>query len=343
MRTDFASRPGAHAHERVSSAFTLIEMLVVISIIAVLMGLILPAVQAAREAARRAQCSNNLKQIALALHGYHDAMGSFPTSFWRGSLDPRTGKAVGINRHSWLAMILPYVEQAPVHNSINFSVGISGGPQNIYGIMNSTALMTPIEVFACPSDPSPVFSAIRRNDSGVGVLNNGGSGPKLSYQGNLGDNYLLNPRYWPFETAPASRPERFGEKGTHTGIMSRTGGTTAMAGITDGTSNTFAVGESLFESCNWFTWPNPNGTISSIEVPINLKITFRASGTVTNASHADSRNWGACMGFRSQHPGVVQFMFCDGRVAAINDTVHRNVYRALSTRNLGETPDSGAY
>src|SRR5438046_1137324 len=101
--------------------FTLIELLVVIAIIAVLIALLLPAVQAAREAARRSQCANNLKQLGIALHNYHDTVGSFSISFWRVQDGRPTD---GINRHSWIAMVLPYMEQTPIYNAINFSVGI---------------------------------------------------------------------------------------------------------------------------------------------------------------------------------------------------------------------------
>src|SRR3954463_14339787 len=108
-------------------AFTLIELLVVIAIIAVLIALLLPAVQAAREAARRAQCINNLKQLGLAMHNYHDSLGTFPIGatgvrslasggkYWDGS-------PVGNARRTWAFMILPYLEQTTMANAINFSI-----------------------------------------------------------------------------------------------------------------------------------------------------------------------------------------------------------------------------
>src|SRR5512135_1606395 len=106
--------------------FTLIELLVVIAIIAVLISLLLPAVQSAREAARRAQCVNNMKQLGIAMHNYHDVVGSFPTSFWRNTIDQGQTAANGTNRHSWFAMILPYIEQTNIYNAMNFSVGVGG-------------------------------------------------------------------------------------------------------------------------------------------------------------------------------------------------------------------------
>jgi hypothetical protein len=243
------------------------------------------------------------------------------------------------------------MEQGPVYNAVNFLVPISGTGASNYGAIQSTALMTPIATFMCPSDPSPTFSQYQRVDSGVGI--NANSGPKLSYFGNFGDNFTDCATYWPFLTLPISRPNGFGEAGTFTGIMARDGqgGTISIRDITDGTSNTFAVGESLFESCNWFTWPNPNGTTAGSVVPLNWKIIHHATqsasvwGATTGINdRQDSWNWRSGFGFRSQHPGIVQFLFCDGRVAAIKESINRDViYRGLSTRALGEVISSDSY
>ena len=245
------------AGRRRVSGFTLIELLVVIAIIAVLIALLLPAVQAAREAARRTQCVNNMKQLGIALHNYHDVVGSFPTSFWRA-----TPSSNGINRHSWIAMILPYIEQKPLYDAINFSVAAGGA-------INSTAYMTPINALMCPSDPSPTQSSYPRVNTGLGINSN--SGPKLNYFGNFGDNYNDDATFLPFTSLPYVRQNGFGEGGTFTGLMSRSGGTTSMRDITDGTSNTFAAGESLYETCDWFTWGNPNGTTCGTQMTINYK------------------------------------------------------------------------
>ena len=130
-------RPGSR-----DRGFTLIELLVVIAVIGVLIALLLPAVQMAREAARRGQCSNNLKQIGLALSNYHDALGTYPAG-------------VSDLRYAWqqwssLTMLLPYMEQAPVFNAINFAnTGSSGDPSGD----NVTAIRSTIAGFQCPSDP----------------------------------------------------------------------------------------------------------------------------------------------------------------------------------------------
>ena len=132
--------------------FTLIELLVVIAIIGVLIALLLPAVQAAREAARRIQCGNNLKQVGLALHNYHDAVGSLPPGLLSkpGPDGDNTGPGWG-----WAAMILPQIEQAAVANAINFGLPIEAPA-------NQTARLTKINMFVCPSDASfqPQFTVV---------------------------------------------------------------------------------------------------------------------------------------------------------------------------------------
>jgi prepilin-type N-terminal cleavage/methylation domain-containing protein/prepilin-type processing-associated H-X9-DG protein len=336
-----------------SLGFTLIELLVVIAIIAVLIALLLPAVQAAREAARRAQCTNNMKQLGIALHNYHDVVGSFPTSFWRNTKNnlatgPTNQPVDNNNRHSWFSMILPYVEQSAVYNAMNFQLAVGGTmtaiagvsvPSVNCGITNSTAAMTVITLFQCPTDPGPNFSNYARVDQGVGPNNN--SGPKLSYMGNLGDNHNDCQTWWSFPNLPYYRDNGYGEYNTETGIMCRSGGTTSIRDVTDGLSNTFAAGESLFETCDWWTWPNPNGSTCGTSCPICYMQVTQHNGD--SGSAIDSRNWRVGFGFRSMHPGIVNFLFCDGSVRAIKCTINRVTYRALSTRNIGEVISSDSY
>jgi prepilin-type processing-associated H-X9-DG protein len=332
----------------------LIELLVVIAIIAVLIALLLPAVQAAREAARRSQCVNNLKQIGIAIHNYNDSAGSIPPSFC-GYGSNVTGKNVAPydTYHSWLTMILPQMEQTNVYNAVNFSYpvgnpGTGAGWGATDGIQNGSALMTVINSFMCPSDPSPNVSKQARSDQGPGWDFSTGtpaytsSGPKLSYAGCFGDNDTSGGSF-PYTTLPAVRANGLGDGATQTGIFQRgsgnnVGGTVTLAMVTDGTSNTIAVGETLYESCNWYTWPNANGTYASVVIPLNFKIVLGGTGIY------GSGNWPTGFGFRSQHPGVINFLFLDGSVKAIKQTIDRNyVLRALATRNLGEVVSADAY
>ncbi|MDR3621984.1 MAG: DUF1559 domain-containing protein [Paludisphaera borealis] len=188
-----------------SRGFTLIELLVVIAIIAVLIALLLPAVQSAREAARRAQCVNNLKQIGLAMHNYHQSIGSFPIG------NSVAYGAVGA-QYNWgtfghLPMLLPYMEQTPVYNAINFNwtawVVVSGQPD-----YNSTANNAIIAAFLCPSD------------------GNAGRDYKNSYHGSFGTG--TNP--WATTTNGVFTPQAKEVK---------------ISDLTDGTSNTISHVEAL--------------------------------------------------------------------------------------------------
>ena len=161
--------PGRSSHSR-SGGFTLVELLVVIAIIGVLVALLLPAVQAAREAARRAQCVNNLKQIGLALHGYHDAHKKLPRATVYGS---PTGE---IAAYPWTQLIYPYMEQQPLHDALEdvLQMHVTRAPNNhLRPLWNSSfrSLLEPlitqrVETFICPSDPRATdFVMTRRGNS----------------------------------------------------------------------------------------------------------------------------------------------------------------------------------
>src|SRR4051794_34073765 len=140
--------------------FTLIELLVVIAIIGVLIALLLPAVQSAREAARRSQCTNNLKQIGLAMHNYHSTYDSFPML---NGIPAKSIDGSGIHGPSVLAFLLNNMEQTAMYNAFNFNIGAVAGAAANYTVINATVFNSQIGAFLCPSDPGS--TAYRRGSS----------------------------------------------------------------------------------------------------------------------------------------------------------------------------------
>ena len=203
---------------RTRNGFTLIELLVVIAIIAVLISLLLPAVQSAREAARRIQCTNNIKQIGLALHNYNDAFGSFPLG---GVEDPLGTWTENHTRISWRALSLPFVEQNTLFNAVNFSTSMDGTLNNPGQMF--TAWMTLSSVWLCPSDGTnggngllPWLTDTNPNGQGAGLVAppiNPSTGQPATviavsnYAGSFGDGYSGGPLCGgclPWETYPGT-------------------------------------------------------------------------------------------------------------------------------------------
>jgi prepilin-type N-terminal cleavage/methylation domain-containing protein/prepilin-type processing-associated H-X9-DG protein len=296
------------------AAFTLIELLVVIAIIAVLIGLLLPAVQKVREAANRMQCQNNLKQWTLGLHNYHDTHGSLPPA---AKSNPRT---------PWPPLVWPYVEMQNLANRYDYQVGFWEPPNTIpYTLDGVVCRSSPI--YYCPSDRG---------------------GP--AYQ--MGDrwwrargNYAVNwgPVRQPL-AADAPRPTAwapFGYQDFRTRTLPRT---VRLTDMTDGTSNTLLLSEVLMhedsspdwrgdmlnddEQCGRFmTLDTPNSGIDQIRsstycesTPI-LPCTVNASGKVSA---------------RSRHTGGVNVSLADGSVRFVGDTIPLATWQALSTMNGGE-------
>ena len=335
------------------SGFTLIELLVVIAIIAILIGLLVPAVQKVREAAARTQCVNNLKQIGLAFHGYHDVNKYLPPGMARYHPMDDGGP---YNSYFWSYFILPYIEQTALQRSAPFLAPPSF-PDWTSGTY-LTAVQTQLTVYRCPSSTD----AFTYNTTSMGNIPNRFA---MSYatvcSGSIGN--------------PAS-PNGAGECMLHVddGSWSNTGGYNGwgfytdlpwrrdgafnqnskvrLAGVTDGTSNTVGVGERFRVLINpalypegqdeYGTWSlgtnssenHMEGALGSIGIPFNYN-------GVANGAYNRFPSSNTAGAFSSKHPGVVAFAFLDGTVRLLSVNTSDSVRMALGTIAGGEivSPD----
>jgi prepilin-type N-terminal cleavage/methylation domain-containing protein/prepilin-type processing-associated H-X9-DG protein len=330
-------------------AFTLIELLVVIAIIAILIGLLLPAVQKVREAAARMSCSNNLKQIGIALHAYHDAYNQLPPGCANDRPPFGTDTA---NRwgSSWKVYILPYIEQQNIFNLWQFNS--NSGYQNA----NNVALVNRITIkpYRCPSSPLPEFYAVSNNNGSIEML--------TSYTGVAGSA----------AETPVITITECCDGGS--GIASGGGSLFAnsritLQGITDGTSNTIVVGEQSDHLRNAANQPvtgrytaitsqGPHGWTMGISnanvgasanarafntTTVRYQINQRGTdGGATNGSNANGTNdnTGMNIPFSSGHSGGANMLFGDGSVKFMRDSTDLITLQWLCTRSGGETlPD----
>jgi prepilin-type N-terminal cleavage/methylation domain-containing protein len=326
-------------------AFTLIELLVVIAIIAVLIGLLLPAVQKVREAANRARCSNNLKQLALACHDYHDVFSSLPRNGNQfglktshgGTGDTGTGCCgVGAPHWSWIARLLQQVEEGNLSNAGNIPINAMNKDKDTLAV-----LVTDLKVLTCPSDLSPRFRTNAADLDGTNVA-------VTNYKGVSGANWGTD--FFPTESS-FNTPYRNALPGTNNynglekgdGIFWRADirkGNLKVTDIADGTSNTFMIGEDVPEDILWNAWSYANGANGTCAIPPNTGITI-PTGTVTGMPNTlgpkDNGNWPERYSFRSKHPGGLQFALADGSVRFVRQEIPLQTYRALATIKGGET------
>jgi prepilin-type N-terminal cleavage/methylation domain-containing protein len=307
-----------HSRNIAKRAFTLIELLVVIAIIGILVGLLLPAVQKAREASNLLSCRNNLKQIGLAMHNYHDAQGTFPV----GILDPSpwpqfdTGPGWG-----WGALLLPYLEQSIVYNQINFKLDV-GDPSM------ATVISTQLKVFKCPSDMDIGTFTITSNPAATNVNPPPQPGSWVLAQG----NYVAcngNDGVDDYTTPP------------HTGSFLRAVKGFKVADITDGLSNTFFVCDRP-HTLSYSSWVGcPTGAANPfLQSPGNFGaestlVMCHAGQTGPNTPgvfDADS-TW-------SPHQVGVPYLFGDGSVHFITNDIDIPTWMALATCSGGETVDA---
>ncbi len=320
--------------------FTLIELLVVISVIGVLIALLLPAVQAAREAARRAQCINNLKQMGLALTNYHDTALAFPPGYLAASrfIDGETDTAPG---WGWASMILPQLEQGALYSAINTWLPVQAPA-------NTTATRTLVRAFLCPSDQPPPSGTFPVGD---GLGNTVATVTASSYAASTGDDAS--------DVALGLNNDGLGRGPFFRNSAIR------IADITDGTSQTVMIVERAWGITEG-TWTGAIAGGVVLRGPFNpcpgsASATYLAPCLVLAHCHMLNTNADSDSGLddpSSFHPGGANILFGDGSVRFLrsitNDmgvnpdgstryTPSSLVFQALGTRAGGETVSSDAF
>lgn len=325
------------------SGFTLVELLVVIAIIGVMVGLLLPAVQAAREAARRMSCGNNMKQMGLALHNYHGAYNQFPYSagfsgaIVSGTARPGDGRVR--NHRGWLSM-LPFLEQQALYDMADMSLAtssfsrgdsgtISGPLPGQPGNTNDVVVSTVVPAFLCPSDPNPT-QFVNTEDSNYSIS------PGNSTRQGAFTNYDFSVRR-PWDWANDYRGEELLTRrmfGLNTGSK--------FADISDGTSNAIAICETqrgmhdgIAQTWGYTKWVG-HGIDAAYDNGINYRRCCAWDGVPFSRPISSSllSEWGTA---GSTHPGGAQFTFGDGSVHFLSDSVDLLTLQRLAYVSDGQT------
>ena len=282
--------------------FTLVELLVVIAIIGILIGMLLPAVQQVREAARRIQCANNTRQLGLSVLNYESAHMQFPPG-WDSQSDTDSTPGWG-----WSAIVLPFVEQNNLASQIDFRSSITAP-------VNASVLEEVVDICLCPSDPSPEIAELGQATS---VGSAGGSGTRNPTTG--GDALMVSrSNYSGVFGNLEVNDDPFAGNGIFFG-NSQIG----FRSISDGASNTMMIGERR-NDLGAVTWL---GVIEGVDEPF--------ARIVGAADHAPNDSGDGFEDFRSYHTGGVNMGFADGSTQFISDSISQTVFQALGSRNGGE-------
>ena len=302
-------------HRSRRRGFTLVELLVVIAIIGVLVALLLPAVQAAREAARRMKCQNNLKQIALSLHNYEDTFKKLPHG---------TPGCCTNNGDNWAVMAFPFMELKGLYDSMDHNGNLRNTP------VNQAAARQKVPAFICPSDPFATQPIMTRF-----AAHNVSPAHGLWYPVSMGPTHMdqcpFCPNGTPSEGNYCCQGFNFGTgagagipAGTFAGIFGRTTHAVRLSEVSDGLSNTFMVGETLPDQCTFMGLFSLNFPLSGTTIPLNLM------------EKAVDSNWFRTCGFKSKHPAGANFALGDGSVRFVSQAIDYRLYNNLGTRAGGE-------
>jgi prepilin-type N-terminal cleavage/methylation domain-containing protein len=325
---------------RSRGAFTLVELLVVIAIIGILVALLLPAVQAAREAARRTQCSNNLKQLALALHNYHDQLGSFPpAAIGLASCSGAGAEAIGLNASGW-TMALPFFEQGPLHAQYNFgqcassfkqsgNTAVLAGDPVLSG--NAQVVSTKINVFQCPSDHG---TPSHKDGSGAGHYiikpGSGFDGAKTNYDFSTNGPTVCTQRW-----------EAYGSNRRMFGNLSHS----RLADAVDGTSNTIMICETTRSvhdgaapAWGYRGWVQIGIDPVGKNVPLGINVWPCCSwnGWTTSPMPGKRGTLGEWGSAGSLHPSGAQFALADASIRFISQQLPPATLEAYATLSGGE-------
>lgn len=334
--------------------FTLIELLVVIAIIAVLVAILLPAVQQAREAARNSQCKNNIKQIGVALHNYHEAMSVFPPALIHsGDYNATNHYSFSLNHTGW-TMLLPYIDQAALYNQFNFSIA-SGPAQNTAGppvytgglTVPQAPTSTMIQAFLCPSDDAARLYTL----TAAGYQSTNAAPTNYVFAG--GRNGEDAQPWHVYATSTYGIPD--GRIVRYRGAFGNNG-SARIADILDGTSNSVLVGESVkvkYDTNNWTpVWgqgkhvgvygriiTEPESTATPANLVNNQRYRINEPAVSTNPTYTmPNGRLPYAWVFSSKHTGGANFVFGDGSVKFLSDGIDYNTLALINYIADGDRP-----